>query len=38
MFDWNLLNFVWLLVAAFFLGFGWAAGVWLWGRLVSPRQ
>ena len=38
MFDWNILNFLWLLVAGFCLGFGWAVGVWLWTRLSSPRQ
>jgi len=26
-----------VLVVAFIAGFGWSAGCWLWGRVVSPR-
>lgn len=35
MFDWNLLTFLWLLVAGLFTGFGWAVGVWLANRITS---
>lgn len=34
MFEWNLLNLLWLLVAGFFLGFGWALGVRLCSKLL----
>lgn len=37
MFAWDLLNLLWLLVAAFFAGFGWALGAWLCARLLAGR-
>ncbi len=33
MFDWNILNFLWILVAALVAGFGWAVGVKVAARL-----
>jgi hypothetical protein len=29
------IDLLWCLVYGFFLGFGFAAGGWLWGRLVA---
>ena len=38
MFDWNLLVFLWLLVAGLFAGFGWATGVWLHNLIFTKRS
>jgi len=35
MFTWNLLDLLWILVAGFMAGFGWAAGHWLCGRILK---
>jgi len=34
MFEWTLLNFLWLLAAALFAGFGWSVGCWLASRIL----
>jgi hypothetical protein len=31
----DILSLLTVLVVAFFAGFGWAAGVWLWGRITG---
>ncbi len=38
MFDWNVLVFVWLLVAALCAGFGWTAGAWLFETVKNGRR
>ena len=34
MFDWNLLVFLWLLVAGVCVGFGLSVGYWVAGKLL----
>jgi len=38
MFLWTFMTFLWLLCAAFVLGFGWAAGTFVFGAIVSGRS
>lgn len=35
MFDWNILSFLWLIVAGACLGFGWAVGSWVKAKLFG---
>lgn len=35
MFNWDLLVFLWLLVAGLFTGFGWAVGNWIASRILN---
>ena len=35
MFDWNLLVFVWILLAGICAGFGWAVGTWVAQKLLK---
>ncbi len=35
MFNWEVLVFLWLLVAALFAGFGWAVGSWIAERVFK---
>jgi hypothetical protein len=34
MFTWDLLNLLWILVAAFCAGFGWSVGSWLASKIL----
>lgn len=36
MFDWSLLNFLWLILAGFCFGFGWKVGHWLADKIFKP--
>ena len=38
MFEWSLLNFVWLIVAALCAGFGWVAGAWIFEKSSKERH